>query len=129
MSIKLLIVDDDTSLIRTLKNYLELKQFEVVAVSSGSTGIEVARQVEPDVILLDLMMPGIDGWQVCAAVRAFSRAPILIYSAVINPELVTRALDEGANDYLVKPTPLGVLASRLQRLARYARANSLDDQF
>ena len=127
MSTKLLIVDDDPTLTETLKRFLELKKFEVMVANSGSTGIELARQWSPDVISLDLMMPGVDGWQVCAAIREFSRAPILIYSAVINPEAVERALDEGANDYLVKPTPPGVVASRLQRLARYTRANSVDD--
>jgi len=127
VSTKLLIVDDDPMLTGTLKRYLELKKFEVMVANSGSAGIEIARRWSPDVISLDLMMPGVDGWQVCAAIRQFSRAPILIYSAVVNPDLVERALDEGANDYLVKPTPPGVVASRLQRLARYSRANSVDD--
>jgi DNA-binding response OmpR family regulator len=124
---KLLIVDVDLTLTETLKRFLELKRFEVRVANTGSDAIEVARRWGPDVISLDLMMPGIDGWQVTAAIRAFSQAPILIYSAVINPDLVERALDEGANDYLVKPAPPGVVASRLQRLARYSRANSVDD--
>lgn len=128
MPIKLLIIDDDRNLTDILKKYLEQKKFEVTAVNSSAAGIEAARQVKPEVILLDLMMPGIDGWQVCAAIRAFSRSPILIFSGVINPDMVTRALNEGADDYLVKPAPPGVVASRLQRLARYARANSPDDQ-
>lgn len=127
VSTKVLIVDDDPTLTETFQRFLELKKFEVRVANSGTAGIELARQWSPDVISLDLMMPGVDGWQVCAAIREFSRAPILIYSAVINPELVERALDEGANDYLVKPTPSGVVASRLQRLARYSRANSLDE--
>ena len=127
MSKKLLIIDDDPNLTKTLKQFFELKKFEVRVANSGSVGIEAARQWNPDVISLDLMMPGIDGWQVCAAIRKFSQAPILIYSAVINPESVERALDEGANDYLVKPTPPGVVASRLQRLARYSRSDTIND--
>ena len=122
--IKLLIVDDDPHLVDTLKRFLERNEFDVSTADSGSTGIEVARQLSPDVILLDLMMPGIDGWEVCTAIREFSQAPILIFSAVINPELVTRALDLGADDYLVKPAPPGVVASRLKRLARFARVHS-----
>ena len=121
---KLLIVDDDPHLVDTLKRFLERNEFDVSTADSGSTGIEVARQLSPDVILLDLMMPGIDGWEVCTAIREFSQAPILIFSAVINPELVTRALDLGADDYLVKPAPPGVVASRLKRLARFARVHS-----
>jgi DNA-binding response OmpR family regulator len=127
VSTNLLIIDDDPDLTKTLKRFLEIKKFRVRVANSGSAGIEAARQWNPDVISLDLMMPGIDGWQVCAAIRKFSQAPILIYSAVINPDLVERALDEGANDYLVKPTPPGVVASRLQRLARYSRADAIDD--
>lgn len=127
MLTKLLIIDDDPILTNTLKSYLELKKFEVVVANAGSAGVESARHFNPDVVLLDLMMPGIDGWQVCAAIRKFSQSPILIYSAVVNPEMVARALDEGADDYLVKPTPPGVVASRLQRLARYARTRSKDD--
>ena len=128
VSIKLLIIDDDRNLTDSLKKYLEVKQFEVTVVDSGAGGIEAARQLNPEVILLDLMMPGIDGWQVCAAIRAFSRCPILIFSGVINSEMVTKALDEGADDYLIKPAPPNVIASRLQRLARLARANPSNDQ-
>ena len=127
MLTKLLIIDDDRNLTKMLERFLEHKKFKVRVANSGSVGIEAARQWNPDVISLDLMMPGIDGWQVCAAIRKFSQAPILIYSAVINPDLVERALDKGANDYLVKPTPPGVVALRLQRLARYSRADAVDD--
>lgn len=128
MTTKLLIIDDDRNLTALLKEYLELKKFEVLVVNSGAAGIEAARQMNPEVILLDLMMPGIDGWQVCAAIRVFSQCPILIFSGVVNPEMITRALDVGADDYLVKPVPPGVVAARLQRLARLVRAHSPDDQ-
>jgi DNA-binding response OmpR family regulator len=125
--IKLLIIDDDPAFTEILERFLERRYFEVEVTNSGSAGIEAARQWSPDVISLDLMMPGVDGWQVCTAIRKFSQAPILIYSAVINPDMVERALDVGANDYLVKPTPPGVVASRLQRLARLSRANPMND--
>lgn len=128
MTIKLLIIDDDRNLTDSLKKYLELKKFEVTIANSSAAGIEAARQLNPEVILLDLMMPGIDGWQVCAAIRTFSQCPILIFSGVLNPDMVTRALDEGADDYLIKPAPPGVVASRLQRLARLVRANPSNDQ-
>lgn len=123
MPTKLLIIDDDFLLSETLKTALESEAFEVFVANTGPAGIEAAREWAPDVILLDLMMPDMDGWQVCRAIREFSQTPVLVLSAVINPTMVARALDEGANDYLVKPAPTGVLASRLNRLARYARAN------
>ncbi len=127
MSTKLLIIDDDFLLSKTLKTILEPEAFEVFVANSGPAGIQAVRQWKPDVILLDLMMPELDGWQVCRAIREFSQTPILVLSAVINPTMVTRALDEGADDYLVKPAPTGVLVSRLNRLARYARAGQPDE--
>jgi len=69
------------------------------------------------------MMPGMDGWQVCTEIRKFSTVPILIMSAVIDSTLVMRALDIGADDYLVKPIPVGVLVARLKRLVRQARSS------
>ncbi len=76
------------------------------------------REISPDVIILDLMMPGMDGWQVCAQVRAFSDVPILILSALDSPGMVASALDAGADDYLVKPVPVGVLLAHLNTLTR-----------
>jgi DNA-binding response OmpR family regulator len=128
VQIKLLIIEDDRDLADTLKTILEPENFEVFIATSGQAGIEATRQLQPDVILLDLMMPEIDGWEACRTIRTFSQIPILVLSAVINPELVTKALDDGADDYLVKPAPNAVLASRLKRLARLARANPKDGE-
>jgi DNA-binding response OmpR family regulator len=122
MLIKLLIIEDDRDLASTLKTTLETENFEVFVVNSGREGVEATHQFEPDVILLELMMPEMDGWQVCRKIRTFSQTPILVFSPVINPELVDQALDDGADDYLVKPAPYAVLASRLKRLARLAQA-------
>lgn len=124
MATKLLVIDDDLILSDTLKTILEPQGFDVQVANSGVEGIQAVRDWNPDVILLDLMMPEMDGWQVCRSIREFSQTPVLVLSAVINPEMVARALDEGANDYMVKPAPTGVLASRLKRLARYARAHT-----
>jgi DNA-binding response OmpR family regulator len=119
--IKVLVIDDDILVTNTLKDALNRDTFEVFIANSGSEGIELARQVEPEVIVLDLMMPGMSGWEVCRAIRTFSQVPILILSAVVDPEMVTQALDEGANDYMVKPVAFRVLASRLKRLTQQAR--------
>lgn len=121
MLTKVLVIDDDILVTNTLKDALHRDTFEVFIANSGSEGIELARQVEPEVIVLDLMMPGMSGWEVCRALRTFSRVPILILSAVVDPEMVTQALDEGANDYMVKPVAFSVLASRLKRLTQQAR--------
>ncbi len=116
---KILLIEDDPTTITVLTTILEREEtFELTVENSGDKALEAVRRVEPDVILLDLMMPGLSGWQVCRAIRAFSQTPILILSAVIDPERVMQALDAGANDYLVKPPPIGVLISRLKDLAQ-----------
>lgn len=123
MPIRVLIIDDDPILTNIFKETLRRDKFEVLVAHSGRDGVEAARRLEPDVILLDLMMPEMDGWQVCQTIRTFSQVPILVLSAVINSEMVMRALQVGANDYMVKPAPPGVLISRLKKLTRQTRLN------
>ena len=124
MSTKVLIIDDDTLLTNFLTDSLSLGSFEVFVASSGMEGIKIIHQVQPDVVVLDLMMPGMNGWEVCKAIRGFSQVPILILSAVIDHELVMQALDNGADDYIIKPVATNVLASRLRRLTQQARIKS-----
>lgn len=113
---KVLIIDDDPTITETFANVIPPLGFEVRVTNSGTEGIALVRQWQPDVIMLDLMMPGMDGWQVCQQIRTFSGVPILILSAVIDAQRVVYALDQGADDYMVKPAPLGVLSARLKRL-------------
>lgn len=118
MPTKLLIIDDDIRFTQMLQAALARDLFEISVVHSGTAGIETARQLEPDVIILDLMMPGTSGWEACQIIRTFSQVPILIVSAVIDPNGVMQALEAGADDYLLKPVPMGVLISHLKRLAQ-----------
>jgi two-component system KDP operon response regulator KdpE len=120
---KVLIVDDDRSLTEIFKLAIPQQDFEVFTANSGPEGIKTMRQMQPDVIVLDLMMPDMDGWQVCREIRSFSQIPILVISAIVDAQQVMRALDEGADDYLVKPVVPGVLISRLKRLVRQAYNN------
>lgn len=122
MLTKVLVIDDDIEMTDLLKIILEPTSFEVVSANSGLEGVEAAQKIKPDVIILDLLMPGMDGWDVCKEIRKFSQVPILVLSAVNKPGMVARALDEGADDYLLKPMPSGVLIAHLKRLARRARA-------
>jgi DNA-binding response OmpR family regulator len=115
---KVLIIDDELGMIKVLKEMLTRADFEVSTTTSGSEGIEAVRQQEPDVVVLDLIMPGVSGWEVCRTIRTFSQVPILILSAATGTDKVLQALDEGANDYLVKPTPKNVLISRVRMLAK-----------
>jgi DNA-binding response OmpR family regulator len=117
MPAKVLVIDDDVLLTSVIKVSLE-EIFEIRVVNSGLEGIRAAREMEPDVIVLDLMMPGTDGWQVCREIRKFSQVPILVLSAVVDSNLVIQVLDEGATDYMVKPVPPGALVSYVKRLTQ-----------
>lgn len=117
MPAKVLVIDDDILLTSVFKASFE-GIFEICVVNSGLEGIKAAREMEPDVVILDLMMPGVDGWQVCREIRKFSQVPILVLSAVIDSNLVIQVLEEGATDYMVKPVPPGTLISYVKRLTQ-----------
>ncbi len=119
---KVLVIDDDDATTEMFKLILEPKQFEVHVVNTGPEGVAAAQRLSPDVIVLDLLMPEMNGTEVCREIRAFSQAPILVLSAVSKPGMVAQALDEGADDYLLKPITSSVLIARLKRLVWRARA-------
>ncbi|MDD5367700.1 MAG: response regulator transcription factor [Anaerolineaceae bacterium] len=118
---KILVIDDDPAMTELLKLLLQSTASDVYTANSGMEGIKLTRTIRPEVIILDLMMPEMDGWQVCNTIRQTSRVPILILSALDNPGMVARALDAGADDYLIKPVPSGVLIAHLNNLVRRAR--------
>jgi len=113
---RVLIIDDDATTLRMLREMLRQAKFNVFTANSGADGIEAARQLNPDVVVLDLMMPEINGWDVCRAIRGFSNMPILVLSAVTDSQKVVHSLEAGADDYLVKPVPKGVLVAHINQL-------------
>jgi len=121
MPVKVLAIDDDPAMTELLILLLRTRGFEVFTANSGEEGIKKVRELNPDVLILDLMMSGVDGWEVCSKVRKFSMTPILILSALDTPGMVASALDAGADDYLIKPIPSSVLIAHLHNLARRAR--------
>lgn len=118
MKIKVLIIDDDPAITELLTLVLSTNNFEVISSNYGEVGIQKVQEDKPDVIILDLMMPAMDGWKVCTAIRKISNIPILILSALDNPGVVVSALDAGADDFLTKPVSSGVLVSRIRTLTR-----------
>ena len=120
MTFKVLIIDDDPAMTELLTLLLKTRGLDASMANSGEDGIKLIHEVSPDVVILDLMMPGMDGWQVCTEVRSFSNVPILILTALDSPGMVASALDAGADDYLVKPVPSGVLIAHLNTLTRRA---------
>jgi DNA-binding response OmpR family regulator len=119
---RILVIDDDQAMTEMLRLVLEPNAFDVYEANSGPEGIEATLRINPEVVVLDLLMPGMDGWEVCREIRTFSQVPILVLSAISKPGIIARALDEGADDYLLKPMPSSVLIAHLKRLTRRARA-------
>lgn len=118
MTLHVLMIDDDPDVAATLRTLLRGQDFDIQAVFSGQEGVDACRETVPDVVILDLLMPELDGWEVCERIRAFSDVPILILSALGSPGSVAKALDAGADDYLIKPVHASLLASRLRTLVR-----------
>jgi DNA-binding response OmpR family regulator len=123
---KILVIDDDPAMTELLEIILEAICAKVYTAFNGQQGIELCQKEKPDVIILDLMMPEPDGWQVCRTIRQFSQVPILILSALDNPGLIAKALDAGADDYLIKPVSSSMLIAHIQNLLRRSRALSAD---
>ena len=118
MTTKILVIDDDTAVTDLLSVLLRSQGFDVTATNSSSDGLSYIRDNEPDLIILDLMMPEIDGWEVCRSVRTYSQVPIIVLSALNDPSMVASVLDAGADDYLTKPTPSRVLVAHINRLLK-----------
>lgn len=116
--VKILVIDDDEGMTEILALLLNPAWSDILTANSGKDGIELAQKMSPDVIILDLMMPGMNGWQVTKEIRAFSEVPILILSAIDSPGLVADALDAGADDYVTKPVSSGTLIARINKILR-----------
>ncbi|AWZ03436.1 MULTISPECIES: response regulator [unclassified Streptomyces] len=116
--IKVLVVEDDAQLVRALRINLEARKFGVETASEGNTALRLAAARKPDVILLDLGLPDMDGIDVIKEVRMTSGVPILVLSARHTSEEKIRALDAGADDYVTKPFSMDELLARLRAAVR-----------
>jgi DNA-binding response OmpR family regulator len=121
MSIRVLVVEDERNLVALLRKYLEREGFEVHEALDGETGLDVARRVKPDVVVLDWMLPGPDGMEVLRQLRRFSEAYVIMLTA--RAEEVDRivGLSTGADDYLIKPFSPGELVARIRAMLRRPR--------
>jgi two-component system response regulator MtrA len=118
MPTKILVIDDDMAITELLSMLLKTHGFDVLTTNSGVEGVKLVKEKNPNVVLLDLMMPDLDGWQVSKAIRAFNNVPILILSAINDPSMVASVLDTGADDFLVKPVPSSVLVAHIRKMVR-----------
>jgi len=124
MEAKLLLIEDDVVLSETLRLMLTKKGFSVEVAGDAITGLQKAYAFKPDTIILDIMLPGMDGWQACTRFREMSDVPIIMLTAVGSDKDVVKGLNMGADDYVVKPVTAEELIARIRALLRRVnRAN------
>ncbi len=116
---RVLVVDDDPALLRALRVSLNLKGHEVLTAATGEQGISQAALTSPDVIVLDLGLPDIDGLKVCRRIREWDDVPIVVLSAIGSEDRKVAALDEGADDYMTKPFGVAELEARIRTAIRH----------
>ncbi len=115
---RLLMIDDDEKLVGLMREYLETQGFEVAAVHDGTEGVAAALETRPELVILDLMLPGIDGLEVCRQIRRSSRVPILMLTAKGDETDRIVGLEMGADDYLPKPFNARELLARIRAILR-----------
>ena len=126
MPIKILTIDDDPTLTELFIATMTTRGFDVISANSGTEGLLKIKTESPDIVVLDLIMPDRDGWEVCQAIRAARKyLPIIILSALSDSGMIVAALDAGADDFLSKPVTDNILAARIKTLIRRASAENL----
>jgi DNA-binding response OmpR family regulator len=121
MSALILVVDDEPKIVRLARDYLEKNSFRVVIAGDGPSALAMARRVHPDLIVLDLLLPGMDGREVCRILRAESDVPIIMLTALSEESDQIVGLEIGADDYIVKPFSPRALVARVRALLRRAQ--------
>ena len=118
MSQKIVVVEDDINIAELLRLYLEKDGFEVLIAHDGGAGLNLAETENPDLVMLDIMLPVMDGWQVCKAIRKNSKVPIIMLTAKGETEDKVTGLEMGADDYIVKPFEVKELLARVHAVLR-----------
>ena len=118
MAISVLIVEDDRNIQELLQLYLEKEGYAVTVANDGGQGLAKFRSIKPDLVLLDVMMPVMDGWAVCKAIRADSQTPIIMLTAKGETDDKVTGLKSGADDYVTKPFEMKELLARIEAVLR-----------
>jgi two-component system KDP operon response regulator KdpE len=116
---RVLVIDDDRALLRALRVALSARGHEVLVAVTGEEGLSVLALRSPDVVVLDLGLPDLDGLEVCRRIRAFSEVPVIVLSATALEDRKVAALDGGANDYVTKPFGMAELEARIRTALRH----------
>ncbi|MCH7997108.1 MAG: response regulator transcription factor [Chloroflexi bacterium] len=127
MSSTVLIVEDDPATIELVRLYLERDGHKVIAATDGLEGLRLAREEDPDLVVLDLMLPSLDGMGVCRILRDESNVPIIMLTARAGEEDRLAGLDQGADDYITKPFSPRELAARVRAVLRRVARDALEE--
>jgi two-component system KDP operon response regulator KdpE len=117
---KVLIIDDDVLLVRLVEHNLSQIEVEVIKAYTGYEGISLVRTQQPDLVILDIVLPDIDGWEVLQRIRQVSKVPIIMLTIKESEDDIVQALNHGADDYCTKPVGMAELAARVQAIFRRA---------
>ena len=117
MSNVILIIDDETTTLKLVKMVLEREGYQIFTAKNGADGLRKAEEIKPDLVILDIVLPGIDGYQVCQYLRtnpSTASVPVLMFSSLHLPADQNRAFDAGSNDYLTKPVKMAQLLEKVR---------------
>ena len=117
---RVLVIDDDVLLARLIEHNLSLIEIEVLKAYNGYDGISMVRSHQPDLVILDIVLPDIDGWEVLQRIRQVSKVPIIMLTIKESEDDIVQALNHGADDYCTKPVGMAELAARVQAIFRRA---------
>ena len=128
MAISILVVEDDRNIAELLQMYLEKEGYAVTVAADGGQGLSKFRAIKPDLVLLDVMMPVMDGWAVCKAIRAEGKTPVIMLTAKSETDDKVTGLKTGADDYITKPFEMKEVLARIEAVLRRADCVSNEKQ-
>ena len=123
MAKSILIVEDDNNIADLLRLYLEKEGYQATIAADGTQGIDLYRRLRPDLVLLDVMMPGVDGWGVLRAIRQDSKTPVIMLTAKGETTDKVSGLKQGADDYITKPFEMKEVLARIEAVLRRTAAD------
>ena len=126
MAVSVLVVEDDRNIAELLQMYLEKEGYAVTTAFDGGQGLTKYRAIKPDLVLLDVMMPVMDGWEVCKAIRAESRTPVIMLTAKGELDDKITGLKAGADDYITKPFEMREVLARIEAVLRRSESGAAD---
>ena len=118
MAISVLVIEDDRNIAELLQLYLEKEGYAVTVAGDGLQGVEKFRAIHPDLVLLDIMLPRLDGWEVCRRIRQESRCPVIMLTAKSEVDDKIQGLKTGADDYITKPFEMKEVLARIEAVLR-----------